>query len=170
MKKLFKLAAVIAVFSYVFTACAPAGQPYDKNGLSFNYPEGWTITADEYNGGVGYLSISKDGATPPATVTFGWMESDAQIGADMMLANIFTEMQKTETFVDLVREDPLDVTYGPYPARAITYTATIDGVPCAGAVWVFAAEGRVVNVAVREGTDKAGAADFKMVKESFELK
>ncbi len=169
MKNLFKLTPVLVAIALVMTSCWPA-QTYDKNGISFEYPGGWAITDDEFSGTQGYLSLKKDGSDPAATITFGWRVSDAEIGSDMMIRNVFRGMQLTEEFSDFVPAAPLDTTYGPYPARAVTYTATIDGVPCAGSVWVFRAEGRVVNIAVREGADKANVDAFKKIKDSFTLK
>jgi hypothetical protein len=169
MKKLLRLTSVLATLALLMTSCWPA-QTYDKNGLSFDYPGGWAVTADDFSNNRGYLSLEKDGSDPAATIIFGWMQSDAKIGADMMIKNVFKDMQRTETFTDFVPDPAIDTTYGSYPARAVTYTATIDGVPTAGSVWVFAAEGRVVNVAVREGADKANVAAFKKIKDSFTLK
>jgi hypothetical protein len=169
MKNLLSSVLLLAVISLGLTACWPA-QTYDNNGLSFNYPGGWTITDDEFANQRGYLSLSKDGADPAATITFGWMVSDAQIGADMMIGSVFQGMQLTESLENLKTEPATDATYGDYPARAVTYTATVGGKPVSGAVWVFKAEGRVVNVAVREGAGQGNAGDFKKIKDSFKLK
>jgi hypothetical protein len=169
MKKVLIPAPALVAIMLAVTSCWPA-QTYDKNGLSFDYPGGWVVTDDEFSDNRGYLALKKDGSDPAATIIFGWMVSDAKIGSDMMIQNIFRDMQMTEKFADFAPDAPVDTTYGPYPARAVTYTATIDGVPCAGSVWVFSAEGRVVNVALREGADKANVAAFKKIKDSFELK
>ena len=171
MKNLLKFAPILAALSLslVLTACWPA-QTYEKNGLSFKYPGGWGVTVDEFANSRGYLSLAKEESNPQATIIFGWLETDVPIGADMMLENIFEEMQITESFADFVAEPAEDTTYGDYPARAVTYAATIDGVPQTGAVWVFTAEGRVVNVAVREGASDNNESDFKKIKDSFKLK
>jgi hypothetical protein len=169
MKKLLRFTPVFATLALLMTSCWP-GQTYDKNGISFDYPGGWSITDDEFTNNRGYLSLKKEGSDPAATITFGWMVSDANIGADMMIHNIFKEMQATETFTEFESEPAVDVPYGEYPARAVAYTATIDGVACVGNIWVFSAEGRVVNVALREGADKANIAEFKKIKDSFTLK
>ncbi len=168
MKNFLRSATLFAVVSIMLTACWPA-QTYDKNGISFNYPGGWVITDDEYGNSQGYLSLTKEGTSPKATITFGWLESDSEIGADMMLNNIFQNMKATEPLEDFVSEPAGDAMYGDYPARAVTYTATVSGIPIAGAVWVFKAEGRVVNVAIREGADKSNVSAFKKIKDSFKL-
>ena len=168
MKKILRSATLFAVVSIMLTACWPA-QTYDKNGISFNYPGGWVITDDEYGNSQGYLSLTKEGTSPKATVTFGWLESTAEIGADMMLNNIFRDMQATEPLADLVSQPAEDTKYGAYPARAVTYTATVNGIPVSGAVWVFRAEDRVVNVAVREGAGNENVPAFKKIKDSFKL-
>ncbi len=175
MKNLLKFAAVIAVFAAfaaVQTACSPADRVYDKNGISFNYPGDWTITDDEFGDGVGFVSLTKNGSNPKASITYGWLVSGADIAADMMLQNALREFAQGESFADLEAGEPTDVTYGAYPARAVTYNATANGVPVSGAVWVFKAEGRVMNVAVREAVaDKAdNAGVLKAIKDSFVLK
>jgi hypothetical protein len=166
MKNKIVFPVIVAAIAFAMVACSTRTQLYDKNGLSFSYPAGWSITADDFDGTQGYLSLEKSGAT----VTFGWLATTADINADMMLQSVFQDMQVTESFADFVPEETVDATYGTYPARAVTYTANIGGVPQSGAVWVFKAEGRVVNVAVREGTSKANVADFKTIKDSFTLK
>ncbi len=168
MKNVFTSAAIIAVVSLALTACWPA-QSYDNHGLSFDYPGGWKVAIDEFADSRGYLQLEKDGSKPATSIIFGWMESNADIAADMMLSGIFQQMQLDEGLTDLVTEPGEDVEYGPYPARAVSYTATLDGAAVAGAVWVFSAEGRVMNVAVREGADKANVAAFKKIKDSFKL-
>jgi hypothetical protein len=97
------------------------------------------------------------------------MVSDAEIGADMMLSGILQEMQSGEGLTDLVAQPAADVNYGQYPARAVTYTAKLDGAAVSGAVWVFKAEGRVMNIAVREGADGGNTKVFKNMRESFKL-
>jgi hypothetical protein len=160
------LTAVIALG--LMTACWPA-QSYNKNGLSFTYPGSWQIVEDEFESQMGYLQLTRKDSDPQATIIFGWMESDAAIGADMMLGGIIEDMKTGEGLTDVVAEPASDVDFGPYPARAVTYTATQDGVAIAGAVWVFTAEGRVMNVAVREGADAGNARAFKSIRESFSL-
>ncbi|MDR2882397.1 MAG: hypothetical protein LBU98_01240 [Alistipes sp.] len=169
MKKLFGPAAILTVAAIALTACWPA-QIYDMNGISFRYPGGWKVSVDEFADSRGYLQLEKEGAAPAASIVFGWMESEAAIAADMMLDGIFKQMTIDEGLTDVALEPATDSNYGDYPARAVTYTATVDGTAVAGAVWVFSAEGRVVNVAVREGADKANVAAFKKIKDSFELK
>jgi hypothetical protein len=169
MKKFIPKALLMAVISLGLASCWPA-QTYDKNGLSFNYPGSWAVIEDEYADQVGYVQLEKKDSQPQATIIFGWMESNAEIAADMMLAGIFSEMQSGEGLTDVVTEDPADVSYGPYPARAVTYTAKLDGAAVAGAVWVFRAEGRVVNVAIREGAGGGLEKEFKSIKDSFTLK
>ncbi len=156
--------------SVALTACWPA-QSYDNNGLSFDYPGGWRVSVDEFANSRGYLQLEKDGETPATSVIFGWMESDATIAADMMLNGIFKQMEIDEPgLTDVVTEPAQDVNYGDYPARAVSYTAKLNGAEVAGAVWVFSAEGRVVNVAVREGAGKGNNPDFKKIRDSFKLK
>ncbi len=171
MKNLFRSAAIIALATIALTlsGCWPA-QKYDNYGLSFDYPGGWTVTVDEAGFKQGYLQLEKTGSQPTASIIFAWMESQAQIGADMMIAGIFQQMKIDDGLADVVSEPAQDVTYGDYPARGTTYTATIDGTPVAGAVWVFSAQGKIMNVAIREGADKANMADFKKMRDSFELK
>lgn len=168
MKNLFRSAAILAVVSLALTACWPA-QSFNNHGLSFDYPGGWKVAVDEFADSRGYVQIDKDGSRPAASIIFGWMESNADIAADMMLSGIFQQMQADEGLTDLVTEPAEDVEYGPYPARAISYTATLDGAAVAGAVWVFKAQGRVMNVAVREGAGGGNMADFKKIKDSFKL-
>ncbi len=171
MKNLLRSAAILALASVALTltACWPA-QTYDNHGLSFDYPGGWKIAVDEFAGSRGYLQLENDGQTPAATIIFGWMESEATIAADMMLSGIFRQMEVDEPgLTDVVTEPAQDVNYGAYPARAVSYTAKVDGAVVAGAVWVFTAQGRVVNVAVREGAGKANVAAFKKIKDSFKL-
>lgn len=160
----------IALFAAIaLTSCRPA-QTYDNHGLSFTYPGGWEITADEFANSRGYLSIEKSGSKPTASIIFGWMEIEANIASDMMFTDIFQQMKINDGLTDLVQEPAQEANYGNYPARAVTYTAKIDGTDVTGAVWVFTAQGRVVNVAVREGAQKANVEVFRKIKNSFELK
>ncbi len=168
MKNLFRSAALLAVV-VALSACWPA-QTYDNHGLSFDYPSGWKVTVDEFANSQGYLSLEKDGSTPTASIVFGWLISEARIGSDMMLHGIIEQMKTDDGLTDVVTESAVDTTYGEYQARSVTYTAKINGIPVSGAVWVFTAEGRVMNVAVREGIGNANVGDFKKIKDSFTLK
>jgi hypothetical protein len=168
MKKTIASALLTAVIALGMTACWPA-QTYNKNGLSFNYPGSWQIVEDEFESQMGYIQLVKKDSEPQATMIFGWMESEAEIGAEMMLAGIIEDMKTGEGLADVAAQPATDVDFGPYPARAVTYTATQNGTAVAGAVWVFTAEGRVVNVAIREGTDGGHTREFKSIRESFSL-
>ncbi len=169
MKKLVKLAVTFTAISIALAACT-SRQTYDKNGISFSYPKEWSVTVDEFSGLQGYLMLEKGGSSTKMIV--GWLNSDVPIGADIMLENAVEGLAAENALADLVLTEVVGATFGTYPARSLTYTATTDGVPQSGTAWVFKAEGAVVNVAfVQAASDSAANVDvFQKITDSFELK
>ncbi|MDR2912272.1 MAG: hypothetical protein LBV38_03080 [Alistipes sp.] len=167
MKKKCLFLTAFAAIAILFAACTST-HTYDKNGVAFSYPGGWSITADDFGNSLGYVKLEK-GAT---TATIGWLKTGSDIGAEMMLQNALADIQTQGAFSDFTAEPVEKVSYGTYPAIAATYNGTAGGAPRTGTIWVFKAEGYVVNVDV-EGSAAARVADereFKVIEESFILK
>ena len=93
MKCLFYLCLVLSVIS----ACKESPEfQFEKDGVSFTCPAGWSIGEEEDFEGMGhYLAIEKNGLDPSGIVTISWINDSLDL----------TEWY--ETFIEGMAEEPV---------------------------------------------------------------
>lgn len=166
---------LLAFAAVVLISC---GQPspetnFDKFGVSFTCPKGWSITEEEDFDGEGYyLSIEKDGFTSSGIVTVTWVNGILDL-SDWL--DVFKEELKNNIVYknsDLAFEAAVNNDYNSINSLASKFTATILGVKHQGIIHLFNYGDRTVAVLKQEALeDKAkNKLGFGIIEHSFKVK
>ena len=132
----------VLLLTILFLAVSSCEEPkqtkFDKMGVSFTCPKGWSITDQESIEGQGYyLAAEKDGFTSSGLVTFSWIDGEFNL-------NEWLKVNKETLGENFVMQNADikfgDVEYDKYngiQTLSMTFTASLLGVDHEGKLQVF---------------------------------
>lgn len=139
------------------------GGDFSRDGVSFSYPSGWSITEQDDMDGIGYyLAVEKSGFDASGLVTLTWV--DIVVDRNEYIQTIQEEITD-QPFMDNLKFQPeVEGTFGEMPALSSEFTSKTMGIKHDGVIYVFEHEGKTYSVIKQEARE-----DHQKNKEGFDL-
>ncbi|HMR18456.1 MAG TPA: hypothetical protein PKA53_04080 [Sphingobacterium sp.] len=153
---------ILLLFTLSCTRNSSSGY-FSKEGVSFIYPQGWSINEEEDLDGEGYyLSVEKKGLNESGIVQITWF--DVHIDNHEYLEIMQKEYKNQKLFYDLKFETAKNSHFNGIESIACKFSFKILGLRHRGAIYIFSDENKTFSFVTQEALE-----DIQKNKEGFEL-
>lgn len=140
---------------------APGGN-FLRDGVSFTYPTGWSITEqEEIEGGGYYLSVEKDGFNVSGLLTLTWI--NGLVDTHEYLETIQAGFEKQKLLNDITFQPVRDNNFNGIPCISSDYKFTTLSVKHIGIIYVFVKGDKTYSIMKQEAIE-----DVANNKEGFD--
>jgi len=162
---------ILLTLSIVFIAgcmpSKPAKSSFDKFGVSFTCPAGWSITdEDNFDNAGYYLSCEKSGLNASGLLTISWTNDTIDLDEQI---EIYKESFKIYKNANLEFMDITDEEFNGYSSRALKYKLIVLTVKQEGIIHSFYAGGKTFCI-LKQGAledSEANKEGFKIIESGF---
>ena len=135
MKLLKSIVYVLIIIAFGCGTATPGGS-FTRDGVSFSYPAGWSITEqEELEGGGYYLSVEKEGFNSSGLVTLTWFNEE--LNPQEYLGIIQEEYESQTVLKNLEFQPARDNNINGIESISCDFKCSTLGVKHSGVIYVF---------------------------------
>jgi hypothetical protein len=156
---------IIVFFVVVVSSCGPQGPGgnFLRDGISFTYPSGWSITEQEDLDGAGYyLSVEKTGFDASGLLTLTWI--NGVLDSRDYLEIIQEEYKNQKLLNNLEFQSARDDSFNGIQSISCDFKFNTLGVEHSGVIYVFVRGENTYSIIKQEAIE-----DISKNKQGFEL-
>ena len=161
-------ALLIALLFTTMSFAAPG--KFDKEHITFSFPDDWNITdQQDFDGNGYYLSCEKEGDDASGLVTISWansivdLDETAEEYKSQLLKN-YEEQGMTPEFTK-----PVQAKYGSFQVVKMTYKVNISDILHSGTIYSFHACDKTITIMAQEAVEDTAhnIEGFKLIEQTL---
>jgi hypothetical protein len=160
----------VILISTLFACTTSPAHKFNKLGISFNCPEGWSITDEDNIDDKGYyISIEKQSLDASGLMAVSWVNDSLDLNDDLELYKNEFLNNVIYKHADLQFENSFQTKFNTYNSVALRFTASILSVKHDGIIYAFYGNGKTITVVKQEAIEDRSdnEAGFATLENSF---